>query len=111
MVHNFIPINKYIIKSSYLIHRFKKILNTIIKLSYNDYFIADVSNSYCVISIKENDYNKTGFVTLNCSYVYLQINHGLKSAPHTYFQFSDLVFGFLPATKDKSISWQNIIIE
>ena len=49
-------------------------------------------------------------MTPNGSWVYLCMGQGLKSAPHTCSQFSDLVFGPLPATCDKSIPRQDTII-
>lgn len=67
MVHNFIPINNYTIKSFYSMHRLEKVLNIIIKPGYDVYFIADASNGYWVVPIKESDCNKIGFVTLNDS--------------------------------------------
>lgn len=65
VIHNFIFINKYTIKSLYPIYRFEEVLDTIIKPSYDVYFIAKTSNSYWVVSRKGDDYNKTDFVTPN----------------------------------------------
>ena len=46
--------------------------------------------------MKIEDINKTGFVTPNGQWVYRRMGQGLKGAPFTYSQFSDLVFGPLP---------------
>lgn len=61
------------------------------------------------MKIKSRDKYKTGFVTLHSKYTYLQMSQGLKGALHTYFQFSDIVFGHLPKTA--SIPSQSSLIE
>ncbi len=42
---------------------------------------------------------KTGFVTAHGQYVYLRIGQSFLGAPHTNFQFSDMVFEHLPKTQ------------
>lgn len=49
MIYNFIFINKYTIKSFYLIYKLEEVFDTIIKPGYNVYFIANVSNGYLVV--------------------------------------------------------------
>ncbi len=46
----------------------------------------------------EDDY-QTGFVTPYGQYAYLRISQGLVGAPHTYSQFSKMVFGHLSKTQ------------
>ena len=48
--------------------------------------------------MKPGDKFKTGFVIPHGQYAYLRMDQGLIGAPHTYFQFSDMVFGYLPKT-------------
>ena len=108
--YKFIPINNYTTKSFYPMHRLKKVLDIIIKLGYNVYFIADASNGYWVVPMKESNCNKTRLVIPKNLWVYLHMKQRLKGASHTYTQFSDLIFGPLPATKDKCIPWQDTII-
>lgn len=103
MVYNIIPVNNYTIKSSYLMYKLEKVLDMIINLSYNVYFIIDISNSYWAMPIKENGCNKTGFVTPNSSWVYPCMGQRLKRTSYTYAQFSDLVFETFLAIKDKYI--------
>lgn len=46
--------------------------------------------------MKSGDKYKTGFITLYSQYMYLLMSQNLIDALHTYFQFSDIVFGHLP---------------
>ena len=46
--------------------------------------------------MKPGNKYKTGFVTPHGQYAYLQIGQEFIGAPHTYFQFNDIVFGHLP---------------
>jgi hypothetical protein len=101
MIHNFIPINSHIIKSQYLIHRLKKMIDILIKLKFTVYFISDAINDYWKISMRIMNINKTEFLTLNDQWVYLWINQELKKATHIYSQFSNLVFDSLSANEVK----------
>lgn len=83
-------------------HRIKKVVNTIIQLKYRCYFITDASNGYCAVWIKPGDEYKTGFVTLHGQYVYLQMGQSLINSTHTYSQFSDMVFGYLPKSQESA---------
>lgn len=49
--------------------------------------------------MKHGDEYKTGFVTPHGQHAYLRMVQGLLGAPHTYSQFSDMVFGHLPKTQ------------
>ena len=79
-------------------HHIEEIIDTIIKPKHRCYFITDASNRYWVVQMKPEDEYKTGFVTPHSQYAYLQMGQGLIGAPHTYFQFNDMVFGHLPKT-------------
>lgn len=48
--------------------------------------------------MKPGDEYKTSFVTPHGQYAYLRMGQHLMSVPHTYFQFNDMVFGYLPNT-------------
>ena len=52
--------------------------------------------------MKLGDEYKTGFVTPHGQYSYLRMGQDLIGAPHTYSQFSDMVFGHLPKTSGAS---------
>ena len=96
VVHNFIPIHKYTIKSAYPMHHLEEVVDMLIKPKYTTFFTSDASNGYWAIPMKSSDCNKTGFITPNGQWVYLRMGQGLKGGPHTYAQFSDLTFGPLP---------------
>ena len=98
VVHNYIPLNSQTIKPQYPMHRIEEVIDTIIKPKHRCYFITDASNGYWAIRMKPGDEYKTGFVTPHDQYAYLQMGQGLIGAPHTYSQFSDMVFGHLPKT-------------
>lgn len=86
-------------------------LEEVLKPGHEVHFTVDASKRYWVVPMKESNCNKTGFVTPNGSWVYLRMGQGLKVLLIlTYFQFSDLDFGTLSATKDKSIPWQDRMI-
>ncbi len=80
-------------------HRIEKIIDTIIRPKHRCYFITDASNDYWAVRLKPGDEYKTGFVILHSQYVYLRIGQGLVGTPHTYSQFSDMVFEHLSKTQ------------
>ena len=45
-MHNFISLNKYIIKSTYFMHYMKKMLIILIKSKFIIYFCSNVVNKY-----------------------------------------------------------------
>ncbi|SLM34951.1 Ribonuclease H-like domain [Lasallia pustulata] len=96
VVHNFIPVNKCTIKSEYPMHRLEEVLDILIKLRFSCYFSTDASNSYWAVPIKAGDEYKAGIITPHGQYAYRRMGQGLKGAPHTYSQFTDLVFGPIP---------------
>ena len=77
-------------------HLVDEVLETVIKPTYTNWFIADASNGYWAVRIKPGDEHKAAFITPHGLYLYLRMGQGLKGAPHTYSQFTDLVFGPLP---------------
>lgn len=81
-------------------HHLEEVIATLIKPKYPVFFSADVSNGYWALPMKKEDINKTGFITPNGQWVYLRMGQGLKGAPHTYAQFTDLVFGPLPPNNE-----------
>jgi RNase H-like domain found in reverse transcriptase/Integrase zinc binding domain len=99
VVHNFIPVNSYTIKPQYPMHLVDEVLETIIRPYYTTWFIADASNGYWAVRIRPGDEHKAAFITPHGLYLYLRMGQGLKGAPHTYSQFTDLVFGPLPKTR------------
>jgi len=78
----------------------EEVIEILMKEKFSVYFFTDASHGYWAIPFKVKDWNKTGFLTPNGQWVYTRMGMGLKGAPHTYAQFSDLVFGPLPKTKD-----------
>lgn len=100
VVHNFRPANKYTIKSGYPVHRLEEVLEVLIKPGFGVYFSTDAANGYWAIPMKTEHINRTGFITPNGQWVYLRMGQGLKGAAHTYSQFTDLVFGPLPKSKE-----------
>ena len=100
VVHNYKPVNSFTIKSAYPMHHLEEVVGLLIKPKYKVYFSSDASNGYWAIMTRPQDQNKTGFLTPNGQWVYLRMVQGLKRAPHTYSQFTDLVFGPLPPNDD-----------
>ena len=101
VVHNFIPVNKCTIKPQYPMHQLEEVLDTIVKPKFTTFFSTDASNGYWAVPIKPGDEYKAGVVTPHGQYVYRRMGQGLKGAPHTYSQFSDLVFGPIPKNDDQ----------
>lgn len=100
VVHNFIPVNRYTIKSQYPVHSLEETLNAAIRPGFGVYFMSDAANGYWAIPMKAEDCSKMGFITPNGQWVYLRLGQGLKGAAHTYSQFTDTVFGPLPKVQD-----------
>ena len=73
VVHNFIPVNRYTVKSSYPVHNLEQTLDIIIQPGFDVYFNSDAANGYWIISMKVEDCNKTGLLTLNGQWVYLRM--------------------------------------
>lgn len=101
VIHNFISINSHTIKSQYLIHRLKKVINILIKLEFMIYFINDAVNNYWRISMRITDINKIEFLTFNNQWIYFQMNQELKKTTYIYSQFLNLVFNSLSANEVK----------
>ena len=100
VVHHFIPINRWTIKSAYPMHRLEEVVVILVKPGRNVFFKSDAANGYWAIPMKQGDENKTGFIAPNGQWVYLRIGQELKGGPFTYAQFSDLVFGPLLSTSE-----------
>ena len=98
LLHNFMPVKHWTIKSAYSMHHLEEVINTLITPGYRVYFLSDASNLYWAIPVKANDQKRTVFITPNGQRVDLRIGQGLKGASHTYAQFGGLVFG--PLTKN-----------
>ncbi len=96
VVHNFIPVNTWTVKSGYPMHLLEDVIETIITPRFTVYFTSDASNGYWAVPMRRSDINKTGFITPNGQWVYCRMGQGLKGAPFTYAQFGDIVFGPLP---------------
>ncbi len=60
MIYNFIPVNKYTIKSQYLIYRIDKITDTLIESKFKAFFYIDALNGYWAVPVKEGDEYKEG---------------------------------------------------
>jgi len=99
-VHNFIPINAHTIKPVYPMHNLEEVLDTLVRPDFRVFFSADATNGYWAIPIRKGDEHKAAIVTPNGQWLYRRMGMGLKGAPHTYAQFTDLVFGPLPATTE-----------
>ena len=99
VIHNYIPLKSQTIKPQYLMDRIEKVIDTIIRPKHRCYFITDTNNAYWAMRMKPGDEHKTGFVTLYGQYSYLRMDQGLVDAPHTYSQFSDMVFSHLFKTQ------------
>lgn len=100
VVHNFIPVNRFTIKSAYPMHHLEEVVNTLLTPTFKAYFSSDASNSYWAIKMKPEDRNKTGFIAPNGQWVYLRMGQELKGALFIYAQFGDLVFGPLPKNSE-----------
>lgn len=109
VVHNYIPVNNHTIKSSYPMHRLEEVLETLMRPKFRCFFGADASNGYWAISMKAGHEYKTGFLTPHSQYCYNRMGQGLKGAPHTYSQFTDLIYGPLPLTKRSEGFWPSAI--
>ena len=95
-VHNFRPVNAYTIKSQYPMHRLEEVLDTIIKPKFRVFFATDAANGYWAIKMAKGHEYKAGIITPHGQYCYRRMGQGLMGAPHTYSQFTDLVFGPIP---------------
>lgn len=109
VVHNFMPVNHWTIKSGYPMHHLEEVINILLRPKYRVYFYSDAANGYWAIKTKLEDQNKTGFLAPNGQWVYLRMGQGLKGAPFTYAQFTDLVFGPLPANSDGVLRSKSLI--
>lgn len=101
VVHNFISVNSQTVKPQYFTHRIEEVIETIIKPKFIMFFGTDASCGYWAVPMKAGDEYKTGIVTPHGQYFYLRMGMRLKGASHTYAQFTDLVFGPLPATAEE----------
>lgn len=60
--------------------------------------------------MKQEDENKTGFITPNGQWIYLRMGQSLKGAAHMYSQFNDLVFRPLLGTSNGKAKRESIVI-
>ena len=98
VVHDFIPVNSFTIKPVYPMHNIEEVLNTLIKPAFKVFFSADATNGYWAVPIKPGDEFKAAILAPNGQWLYRRMGQGLKGAPHTYSQFTDLAFGPIPKT-------------
>ncbi|TAQ83554.1 hypothetical protein B7494_g8120 [Chlorociboria aeruginascens] len=108
VVHSFIPINAATIKPVYPMHNMEEVLETLIKTSFTVFFSSDATNSYWAVPIRPGDEYKSAILAPNGQWLFKRMGQGLKGAPHTYSQFTDLVFGPLPKT-DKCEAFPTLI--
>lgn len=109
IMHNFISINRYIIKFVYSMHYFEKVLIIFIQSKYTIFFFSNATNEYWTISMKLTDENKINFLTFNEQWIYLRINQKLKKAFQIYVQFSNIIFEFLFSNDENIIRMNNLI--
>lgn len=98
VVHNYIPLNKCTYKPQYPMHRIEEVIEVVVVPGYTTFFSTDATNGYWAVPIRPGDEYKTGFTTPHGQYFYLRMGQGLKGAPMTYAQFTDVVFGPMPKT-------------
>ena len=96
MVHNYIPLNRYTLKSQYPCANIEQIVHTVLKNDKKCFFYTDATDSYWAIPLRKSDYTLTAFSTPKGQYCYTVMGQGLKGAAHTYARFRDLVFGPIP---------------
>lgn len=101
MVHNYIPLNRYTMKSQYPCPRIDQIIHNVLKRNKKCFFYTDATDSYWAIPLRKEDYPLTAFTTPWGQYCYKVMGQGLKGSAHTYSRFRDLVFGAIP--EDRSI--------
>ena len=109
MIHNFMSIKRYTIKSNYLMHHMNEIWIILLKFKFRVHFCSNVANEYWVISMKKNDENKTRFIASNEQWIYLKMRQKLKESSFIYAQFSDLMFEFLSSNETNIIRMFTII--
>ncbi|KAI9871042.1 MAG: hypothetical protein M1823_008561, partial [Watsoniomyces obsoletus] len=90
-------------------HRLEEVLETLMRPKFRCFFGADASNGYWAVPMRKGHDYKTGFLTPHGQYCYNRMGQGLKGAPHTYSQFTDLVYGPLPSTKGSGQTWPTVI--
>ena len=98
VVHNFISINKAIIKTVYLYYNIKEVLDILIKPRFNYFLLYNRTNEYQIIKIKLRDEYKVVIIILSSQWLYLYIGQGLKGALYIYSQLFNLAFGLLLRT-------------
>ena len=96
MVHNYIPLNCYTMKSQYPCPRIDQIVHMVLKRNKNCFFYTVAAHSYWAIPLRKADYPLTAFTTHWGQYCYTVMGQGLKGSAHTYSRFRDLVFGAIP---------------
>ena len=96
MVHNYIPLNHYTMKSQYPCPRIDQIVHTVLKRNKKCFFYTDAADSYWAIPLRKADYPLTAFTTPWGQYCYTVMGQGLKGSAHTYSRFRDLVFSAIP---------------
>ena len=70
MVHNYIPLNRYTMKSHYPCPRIDQIVHTVLKRNKKCFFYTDATDSYWAIPLRKADYPLTAFTTAWGQYCY-----------------------------------------
>ena len=96
MVHNYIPLNRYTMKSQYPCPRIDQIVHTVLKRNKRCFFYTDTADSYWAIPLRKSHYPLTALTTPCGQYCYTVMGQGLKGSAHTNSWFRDLVFGAIP---------------
>jgi hypothetical protein len=65
VVYSFIPINTLTIKPIYSIHNLKEVLNTLVKLAFIIFFLANITYRYWAILIKRGNKYKVAIIAPN----------------------------------------------
>jgi hypothetical protein len=108
VVHNFIPINACTIKPVYPMHNLEEVLDVLVKPTFVVFFSSDAANGYWAVPLRKGDEHKAAITAPNGQWLFRHMGQGLKGAPYTYSQFTDLVFGLLPRT-DTVVSFPTLI--
>jgi hypothetical protein len=62
-VHNYIPLNRYTLKSQYPCPRIDQIVHIVLKRNKKCFFYTDATDSYWAIPLRKSDYPLTAFIT------------------------------------------------
>jgi hypothetical protein len=72
------------IKPVYLIYNLKEVLNTLVKLVFIIFFLANATHRYWAVPIRRGDEYKVVIIALNRQWLFRRMGQGLKGAAYTY---------------------------